>query len=141
MTGGKPSNLYRVASCSPEELGAALPEPSPRSPFDPRAAAAGGVQEFFERDLARVAAGAHEQGAVGDAEVDAVLGRLAGEEAVGEPAGEPVAAADAVFDLQVVEARPVVELAFGPQDGGPVVDQRRLHAAQRRAYHLHVGEI
>jgi hypothetical protein len=46
----------------------------------------------------------------------------AGEEAVGEAAGEAVAAADAVFDLEVLEVRAVVELAVGPHDGGPVVD-------------------
>ena len=53
-----------------------------------------------------------EQRAVGDAEVDAFLRGLAGEEAVGEAGGEAVAAADAVFDFQVVELRAVVELAI-----------------------------
>src|SRR4051812_36477794 len=97
--------------------------------FDPRAAAAGDVEEFFEVDLAAVAAGAHEHGAVGDAEVDAGLGVLAREEAVGEAAGEAVAAADAVFDLELGHGQAVVELALGPHDGGPVVDARRVNAA------------
>ena len=44
-----------------------------------------------------------QQCAVGDAEVDAFLRGLAGEEAVGEAGGEAVAAADAVFDFEVVE--------------------------------------
>ena len=59
------------------------------------------MHQLFERDLAGVAAGAHQQRAVGDAEVDAFLRRLAGEEAVGEAGGEAVAAADAVFDFEV----------------------------------------
>ena len=59
--------------------------------------------QFVERDLAGVAAGGHQQRAVGDAEVDAFLRRLAGEEAVGEAGGKAVAAADAVFDFEVGE--------------------------------------
>src|SRR5688572_28909985 len=47
-------------------------------PLDPRAPAAGDVGELFERDLARVAHRAHEHGAVGAAEVHALLGLGAG---------------------------------------------------------------
>ena len=55
--------------------------------LDSSATAAGGVQEFFERDLAGVAARAHEQRAVGDAEikvVDPVTGRRRPPGRVGE---------------------------------------------------------
>src|SRR5688500_8686683 len=110
-------------------------------PLDPRAPAAGDVGELFQRDLARVAHRAHEHRAVGDAEVDALLRLGAGEETVGEAGGEPVAAADAVFDLDVLEARAVVEFSVGPHDGGPIVDRRRLHAAERRADDLDVRII
>src|SRR5689334_3080148 len=65
------------------------------SPFDPRAAPLEDVGQLVEVDLAGVASGGLEEGAVGGAEVYAILGGFAGEEAVGEAAGETVAAADA----------------------------------------------
>ena len=80
-----------------------------------------------------VAAGAHKQCAMRDAEIHAFLRRFAGEESIREAGCEPVAAADAVFDFQVGIRRPVVERAVVPHDGRPIVDERRLHAAERRA--------
>src|SRR4051794_41164240 len=35
----------------------------------------------------------------------------------------------------------IVEFSFGPHDGGPIVDRRGLHAAQRRTDDLHVWII
>ena len=46
---------------------------------------------------------AHQERAVGDAQVDAFLRALAAQEAVGEARRKAVAAADAVLDLQVRE--------------------------------------
>src|SRR5271154_5715622 len=73
------------------------------SPLDAGAAAFEDVHEFFLGDLGGVAAGGLEECTVGGAEVDAVFGGHAGEEAVGEAGGEAVAAADAVFDFEIVE--------------------------------------
>lgn len=99
------------------------------------------MEKFLEGDLAGVAAGRHEQGAVGDAEVDAFLGGLAGQEAVGEAGCEAIPAADAVFDFEVLEVGAIIEFAFAPHDGRPVVDQGCLHAAERGADDLDVGEV
>src|SRR5208282_2214756 len=106
--------------------------------FNPCAAAFEDVVQLFQIDLAGVAAGGLEEGAVGGAEIDAFLRIPAGEESIGESAGEAVPAADAVFDFQAVESAAFVELAVDIQNGRPVVDQAALDLAERRADDFHV---
>src|SRR4029079_18349413 len=79
-------------------------------------AAAGDVHEFVKRDLAGVAAGAHEQRAVGDAQVDAFLRRAASEEAVREAGCKAITAADTVFDFEIGVRWAVVKRAVVPHD-------------------------
>ena len=95
------------------------------SALNPCRATAGHMLEFFERDLTRVAAGGHQQGAMGNAEVDALLRTLAAQESVGKAGGKAVTAADTVFNLEVREVWAVVERAVVPHDGRPVVHERR----------------
>src|SRR6185369_7985354 len=109
--------------------------------LNPRASAACGVEQLFQGDLAGIAARAHQQGAVGDAQIGAFLGRFAGQESIGESAGESITTPNAVFDFKVVEALAVVELSIVPEYGGPVVDQGRLYAAQSRADNLDVRVV
>src|SRR6478672_11353112 len=91
------------------------------SPLNSSTPAARDVHQLIQRDLAGVAHRGHEHRAVRDAEVHALLRFLAGEEAVGEAGRETVAAADAIFDFEVVVLRAVVELAVGPHDCRPIV--------------------
>src|SRR5688572_4981853 len=123
------------AACSRATISARAPLTGV-SPLDPRAAAAGDVEQLVEVDHARVAARRLEQRAVGRAEVHALLRRHAVQETVREPRAEPVAAAHAVFDLQVLVAPALVERTVHVEDRGPVVDQPALDLAQGRADHL-----
>src|SRR5688572_27746633 len=91
------------------------------SPLDPRAAAAGDVEQLVEVHLARVAARRLEQCAVRGAKVHALLRRLALEKPVREARAEPVATAHAVFDLQVLVAPTLVKRPVDVEDGRPVV--------------------
>src|SRR5438270_10239654 len=109
------------------------------STFDAGASALENMHEFVEVDLTGVAPGSLEEGAVGGAEVYTFLGGLSGEEAESETAGETVSAADAVFDFKVIEPAALVELAFVPEDGRPVVHQAALHLAERGADDFDVG--
>ena len=63
-----------------------------RLSFDPCTPAGGNVEKFFESDLACIATPAHEEPAVGHAQVDTGLRALVGEKPVGETAGESIAA-------------------------------------------------
>ena len=65
---------------------------------DARPAAGGDLLQFVNGDLARVAARALQHRAVAGAEVHRLLRAHAVEEAVYKPAGETVAAADAILD-------------------------------------------
>src|SRR5262245_55367739 len=108
------------------------------SSLNPSAATPRHVYQLVQIDLARVAASRLQQGAVRGAEFHAHLWRTAGEETIGEAAGEAVAAAHAVFDLQVLVAARLVELPVGPEDRRPVVHEAAPHLAKRRADDLHV---
>ena len=72
----------------------------------------------------------HGQSAVSRAALDRVLWTLVGEKAVDEPGGERVASSHPVEDLQVLAPLRLVELAFVPADGSPVVEGRGLGVAQ-----------
>jgi len=113
----------------------------PSLSFDPRRAAAGDVLELFERDLARVAAGAHQQGAVGDAQIDALLRGHALEETVRKTRGKAIAATDAVFDFEIGKRRAIEKFSIVPHDGRPIVDQRGFYSTQRRADDLDIGIV
>ena len=52
------------------------------------------------------------------------------DEPVGDAAGKSVAAADAVFDLQVLELPRLGKLAVVPKDAAPIVDKAALDFAQ-----------
>ena len=76
---------------------------------------------------------------MGGAEIDAFLRGFAGEEAIGETAGETVAATDAVFDLEVFESAAFVEFAVHVENRRPVVDEAGFDLAERGADDLDVG--
>src|SRR3954471_13071228 len=99
------------------------------------------MHQLAESDLARIAAGAHQECAVGDAEIYTILWRRAGQESVGETRCETVAAADTVFDFQIGIGGAVVKRAIVPHYGRPIVYERRLNAAQCRADGLDVWVI
>ncbi len=52
---------------------------------------------------------------------------------VGNPAGEAVASAHPVLDLQVLELPRLMEFPFVPENRAPIIDKPALHFAQRRA--------
>src|ERR1700722_10674602 len=108
-------------------------------PFNSGAATLEDVHQLLEINLARVAARRLEQCSVGGAEVHAFLRGFPVEETVGESAGEAVAAADAVFDLQAVVAAALVENAVMPEDGGPVVHEAALYFAEGGADDFDIG--
>src|SRR5579863_6516507 len=103
------------------------------SPLNPRTSAFENVHQLVEIDLAGVAAGGLEECAMGGAKVHALLSGFAVEESEGEAAGEPVAAAHTVFDLQVLVPATFVKFSFRVEDRRPVVDQAALDLSKCRA--------
>src|SRR5262249_9587601 len=89
-----------------------------RSALDPRRATLGERLDFREPGHGDVAGEGGDQGAVGPAEAEGLLGGPAGDQAVGESGGEAVAAADAVDDVEL-HGRAHVAPAVEPEHGRP----------------------
>src|SRR5215475_1366045 len=60
-------------------------------------------------------------------------------EAVNEPAGEAVAAANAIQDLQIFAVGGFEELAASPTDGAPIIAGGRLNGAQGGGSDFEIG--
>src|SRR6266540_293613 len=88
--------------------------------------------DFGERGHARVARRRHRQRAVRGAALDGPLRAAIREEAVDQPRGKRVAAADAVEDLEIGARCGFVEIAVAPGDRAPVVARGGVGDAQRR---------
>ena len=111
------------------------------STVDPRGAARGELLHVGQRRHRGVARRRHRQRAVRRAVVDRLLGVVEGHEAVDEPGGKRVPAADAVVDLEAGTLRREAEPALVPAERRPVVDRGRLHRAERGCDRLEVREL
>src|SRR5579875_1514715 len=92
-----------------------------RSPDDPRSAAADRALDVFQRGHTGVAGGCHCKRAVGGSPLDSVLGAHAAKECAREASCERVPPTYAIEDLKVTASARLVERAFGPEYGAPVM--------------------
>src|SRR6266542_747974 len=105
------------------------------SSLHPRRAAPREISHLLEGRHRRVARERRQQRPVGPAELDRFLRLLAREQAVEEPGGKAVPAADPVEHVEL-GGRRRVRLAVDPGDGSPSVPVAREHLPQRRRHDL-----
>ena len=116
--------------------GAQFTSPLPL-PLHPGRAPLGQSLDLGKPRHAHVAGKRRQKRAVRPAQPQRFLRLAAGQQAVNQPGGETIAAADAAEHVQLHRGRGILPAGV-PQDGRPVVPIGRLHLAERRGHHLDV---